>query len=422
MLFFYQSKKNTFEKEAFMCQSQNIRDAFPFIKRILSSAFRADVIWFSYPYENIRKIDWGFRDMVWENVDFLHPAFTRGASSGKLNMYIVKSSLDFYNIIAFITTGERPEFISVGPVRDKDSYSLDIRRLQKNHTMRDVRQETLRHFYQMLPMVNIPDLVSTLHHLLEEYLPAYRDIRPEYVNFSAEKHAFVPDSKKMLAFSYEVTERLQRILGTFLDTLSTGDTALVYRHKKALLNYFGPMMENNLGAARSYLTFLNALCCGRLLETQVHPYHTMKLFSAWYNRIAELQNPEQAWMLPYEMARKYCLLAKNHNHSEYSCLTRGIINYVSLHLGEELTLSVISGYLGKNPSYVSGHFQKEMGESLTEYIHRERIQTSIRLFNTTNCPVAEAASNVGIHDLGYFTRLFKKYVGCTPSQYKKMLK
>ena len=122
------------------------------------------------------------------------------------------------------------------------------------------------------------------------------------------------------------------------------------------------------------------------------------------------------------MARKYCLLAKNHNLSEYSYLTRGIINYVSLHLSEELTLSVISGRLGKNPSYVSGHFQKEMGESLTEYIHKERIRASIRLFNTTDCSVAEAANSVGIHDLGYFTRLFKKHVNCTPSQYKKMLK
>lgn len=405
-----------------MCQSQNISDAFPFIKRILSSAFRTDVIWFSYPYENIRRIDWGFRDMVWENVDFSHPSITSGISSQKLKMYIIRSSLDFYNIIAFVSTGEHPDFISVGPVRDKNSYSPDTRQLQKNHVMRDIRQDTLRHFYQMLPLVNISDLVSTFHQLLQEYLPAYREIRPEYLNFSAEKHTFVPDREKIQAFSYEIAERLQNLVDTFLETLSTGDTALVYQHKKALLDYSRPMVEDSLGTARGYLTFLNALCCGKLLKTQVHPYHTLKLFSSWYNRISELQSPEQTWMLPYEMARKYCLLAKNHNLSEYSYLTRSIINYVSLHLSEELTLSVISGRLDKNPSYVSGHFQKEMGESLTEYIHKERIRASIRLFNTTDCSVAEAANSVGIHDLGYFTRLFKKHVNCTPSQYKKMLK
>lgn len=405
-----------------MIQSKNIRDAFPFIKKILTAAFRADVIYFSHPYENIRKIDWGFRDMVWEDVDFT-PSFASAiASSGKLQLYVIKSNLGFYNIIAFVSLGEHPDFISVGPVRDKDFYSADSRQIQKNHVMRDVTQETLRRFYQMLPLANISDLVSTFRYLLEEYLPEYRDVTPEYVHFSAQEHAFVPDQGKMLDFSYEVAERLQELLETFSTALSTGNTALVYRHKKALLDYFRPLAADNIGTARNYLTFLNALCCGKLLGTQVHPYYTLQLFTVLFTKIAGLHDPDQAWALPYEIARKYCLLVKNYNLSEYSGLVRNIINYVSLHIGEELSLSVISDYLKKNPSYVSGHFQKEMGESLTEYIHRERIQASIRLFNTTDCSVAEAAGSVGIHDLGYFTRLFRRHVGCTPSQYKKMVR
>lgn len=405
-----------------MLPSKEIRDAFPFIQKILTSAFRADVIYFSYPYENIRKIDWGFREMVWENVDFTPDFASSISSSDKMQMFVIKSNLGFYNIIAFVSLGERPDFISVGPVRDKDFYHADSVRLQKNPSMRDVTQETLRRFYQMLPLANIADLTATFRCLLEEYLPEYRDVTPEYVQFSSQEHALVPDQDKIQDFSYEVAQRLQKLLGTFSEALTAGNTALVYRQKKALLDYFKPMVKNNIGTARSYLTFLNSLCCGKLLETQVHPYRTLQLFTTFHTRIAGLHDPEQAWTLPYEIARKYCLLAKNYNMTEYSGLVRNILNYVTLHMGEELSLSVISGYLGKNPSYVSGHFQKEMGESLTAYIHRERIQASIRLFNTTDCSVAEAAGSVGIHDLGYFTRLFRKQVGCTPSQYKKMVR
>lgn len=79
-----------------MFRSKHIRDAFPFIQKILSSAFHVDVIYFSHPYENIHKIDWGFRDMVWENVDFM-PAFASAiASSWKLQMYVVKSNLGYF--------------------------------------------------------------------------------------------------------------------------------------------------------------------------------------------------------------------------------------------------------------------------------------------------------------------------------------
>ena len=74
-----------------MCQPENIRDAFPFIKKILASAFRTDVLYFAPPYQDIRKIDWGFRDMVWENVDFT-PSFADSiASSDRLRMLVVRA-------------------------------------------------------------------------------------------------------------------------------------------------------------------------------------------------------------------------------------------------------------------------------------------------------------------------------------------
>ena len=402
--------------------AENMRDAFPFIQKILATAFRADTMYFSYPYQDIRKIDWGFRDMVWADINFTPDFAAEGTSSHQFHMYIIKSSLDFYNIIAFVSLGEHPEFISVGPVRDKSTYSPDTRQIQKDHIMRGAEQAALRNFYQRLPLVNISDLSMTLHYLLENYIPDYRNVSPEYINFSNEKHTFVPNPDKMQGYTYEVTERIQKLLHIFLNALVTGNTALVYRQKKELLDYFKPLLGNNMETVRNYLNFLNALCCGRLLETQVHPYHTLHLYLSYSAKITQLHDLEQGWLLPYEIARKYCLLVKNHNLSQYSYLVRNIINYISLHLGDELTLTTISQYLEKNPSYVSGQFQKEMGESLTEYIHKERIQAAIRLFNTTDTSVAEAANNVGIHELGYFTRLFKKYIGCTPSQYKKMLK
>ena len=203
-----------------MLPSKEIRDAFPFIQKILTSAFRADVIYFSYPYENIRKIDWGFREMVWENVDFTPDFASSISSSDKMQMFVIKSNLGFYNIIAFVSLGERPDFISVGPVRDKDFYHADSVRLQKNPSMRDVTQETLRRFYQMLPLANIADLTATFRCLLEEYLPEYRDVTPEYVQFSSQEHALVPDQDKIQDFSYEVAQRLQKLLGTFSEANS----------------------------------------------------------------------------------------------------------------------------------------------------------------------------------------------------------
>ena len=72
-----------------------------------------------------------------------------------------------------------------------------------------------------------------------------------------------------------------------------------------------------------------------------------------------------------------------------------------------------------SPSYVSRRFKEEVGVSLMTYISEQRIQTAKRLLSTTEMSVREVASYVGIPDWNYFTKLFKKSAGCTPSEYHK---
>lgn len=169
------------------------------------------------------------------------------------------------------------------------------------------------------------------------------------------------------------------------------------------------------------LNVLNVHCSSRLLQTQIHPSFILEQYHRFEMQIENCSQREALLQLPYEIVRKYSLTVKNYSMPEYSYLVRNVMNYVTLHLSEKLTISVIAAYFQKNPSYLSEQFHKETGESLTEFIQKERMQTAIRYFNTTNLSVAEVAGNVGIHDFGYFPRLFKKHIRRTPSQYKRMV-
>lgn len=125
--------------------------------------------------------------------------------------------------------------------------------------------------------------------------------------------------------------------------------------------------------------------------------------------------------LPYEMVRKYCLLVKNFTYDNYSYLIRSVVNYINQHLSSELSLDTLASEFGKNASYLSSEFKKEVGDTLTTYINKHRILASLRYFNTTDMSVAEVSNAVGYTDMGYFSRLFRKYVGQSPREYKKML-
>jgi AraC-like DNA-binding protein len=87
-----------------------------------------------------------------------------------------------------------------------------------------------------------------------------------------------------------------------------------------------------------------------------------------------------------------------------------------------LSLKEISEGLNIHPAYVSREFSKYFNNmSFGEYIRKLRIEKAIDLLHTTNHSLSEIAYLTGFSDQSHFTRIFKKYTGKNPSDYKKGL-
>jgi len=90
-------------------------------------------------------------------------------------------------------------------------------------------------------------------------------------------------------------------------------------------------------------------------------------------------------------------------------------NYFNPNLG----LSDVAKYIHTNTAYLSRVFKKEMGIGISEYMNRLRMEQASRLLRETNIKVADVAEKVGIEDARYFSSLFKRYTGISPSLYRK---
>ena len=64
--------------------------------------------------------------------------------------------------------------------------------------------------------------------------------------------------------------------------------------------------------------------------------------------------------------------------------------------------------LNVNPNYLSTIFKKELDVTLTEFINQQRIHIAVKLLNTTDLQIQDVAWNVGMNDVNYFTKLFKR--------------
>ncbi|WP_052091914.1 helix-turn-helix domain-containing protein [Paenibacillus sp. FSL H7-0357] len=93
-------------------------------------------------------------------------------------------------------------------------------------------------------------------------------------------------------------------------------------------------------------------------------------------------------------------------------------NYIFNHMYEELTLSKLAEVAGLNASYLSQLFKKENGISVSDYIQRERIEEAKRLIELPGVTLSDIATRLHFNDQSYFTKVFKKYTGVTPRQFR----
>ena len=104
---------------------------------------------------------------------------------------------------------------------------------------------------------------------------------------------------------------------------------------------------------------------------------------------------------------------KNHE------LIKKAILYISQHFTENLTLEEVAGHVHLNPAYFSSVFKQSTGSSFKEYLNMVRIEESKRLLANTEYTIINIAVAADFEDQSYFSKVFKKYTGLTPRQYRQ---
>ena len=94
------------------------------------------------------------------------------------------------------------------------------------------------------------------------------------------------------------------------------------------------------------------------------------------------------------------------------------LEYIAKHYAENISLQEISDYVGVTPNYLGKLFLKYCNASFTDELNKFRIEKAKSLLDTTSCRVYEVAEQVGFMNTTYFFRVFKKYEGCTPNEYR----
>lgn len=108
----------------------------------------------------------------------------------------------------------------------------------------------------------------------------------------------------------------------------------------------------------------------------------------------------------------------NTNLNEVSPVIQQAIGYIKEHHQKSISLIEIAQYCCLSRHHFSHLFKKEVGISLIDYLNRMRIDMSLSYLEMTDLPISEIAAKIGFHDANYFSRMFKKYMQFSPSDYR----
>lgn len=107
--------------------------------------------------------------------------------------------------------------------------------------------------------------------------------------------------------------------------------------------------------------------------------------------------------------------------NESASVVQTVQRYIAQHIDQDLSREAIAEMVYLNPDHLSRLFKKETGLSLSEYILSERIKLAKELLAQTDIPISRIASSVGHTNFSHFARIFRKYVGVGPSEYRNQL-
>lgn len=96
-----------------------------------------------------------------------------------------------------------------------------------------------------------------------------------------------------------------------------------------------------------------------------------------------------------------------------------LLEYIDEHYGEPLSLSSLSRHFHFNPSYLSSYFSSHNDEGFSEYLNKLRIAKAAELLRADELSISEISGRVGYADHSYFTKVFKKQTGMSPSVYRR---
>jgi len=225
-------------------------------------------------------------------------------------------------------------------------------------------------------------------------------------------------------FRYEDYSVLDKYQKQLLESIKAGNRELVKVTTQNIARYVTNNKININYLKNFYYTTLSSINNIRISVSAIEVdkrHEEGKDIASLLKLIEKSDSADELNSLLEEVAVRIAEKVNNFNNKSIKLILRKAIDYIHEHYNEQVTLNEVAENIYVSTFYISRMFKKELGKSFVDYLNDVRIEKSKELLKDVRYKTYEVAEIVGIPDPHYFSKLFKKYSGMTPSEYRESL-
>ena len=234
-------------------------------------------------------------------------------------------------------------------------------------------------------------------------------IQQSRINESIQRYKFVESNTN--TYPYELEQEL-------MTKARLGDSQNANALLTELLGYVFFSEGNSLEVVKSRAVELCSLLSRSAIEGGAPTDSILKLNNEFLKNIQQITTLESLCFKLQEIVETFSTTMFHSIPSKNGDLIKKSILYISQNFNRRITLDETAEHVHLNPSYFSTLFKQSTGSSFKEYLNMVRVEESKRLLSNTDFSIIDIAVAVGFDDQSYFSKVFKKYTGITPKQYR----
>jgi AraC-like DNA-binding protein len=341
-------------------------------------------------------------------------------------IYRMRDPYEFCYLFFLLPEVGRETAVFIGPYLDREVTHEGLLELGERMGLSPQR---LRLFEQEIALIPVVREDSVLYAVLESFADRIWGGSEQYTMTDIKRELSDLDRIREKPVNADPEETLWRM--KMHEQRYASENEMMYAvthgltHKvETMFSHFNQLlldkrMADPVRDMKNYAIVMNTLMRKAAEQGGVHPIYLDETSSDFSRRIEQLGSVETVIALMTKIGPSYCRLVRKYALVNYSQLVQSVIACIDADLTADLSLRSLAKRFNVSASYLSSQFAKETGHTITDYVNKARMELAIRLLDGTRLQIQTIAQHCGILDVNYFSKLFKKYIGMSPVEWRR---